>query len=181
MVLIIRINRTLSFSITSPSSTPKSHSFPTQNPPKMAVLKPTSQTLLTTSNQNNLLPLLAPTLSSSLYLLTHLHRLLHSTTIFLLLRTYVLTSLLLSQSLYASQLLLIQTYYASLLLSSQFFTFLLQLSKISYRATEGLRKKLWFEFMVFALGGGNGLILMLFWPGWIVLGGGIGAFRLILG
>lgn len=44
-----------------------------------------------------------------------------------------------------------------------------EMGRMGWKATEGLRKKLWFEFMVFVLGGGNGLFLLVFWPGWIVL------------
>jgi hypothetical protein len=36
-----------------------------------------------------------------------------------------------------------------------------------------MRKKLFMEFMIFVLGGGNQLILVLFWPGWVIVGGGI--------
>lgn len=36
-----------------------------------------------------------------------------------------------------------------------------------------LRKKVFFEFMCFILGTGNGLFLLLFWPGWLILGGAI--------
>lgn len=33
-----------------------------------------------------------------------------------------------------------------------------------------LRKKLEFEFFVLILGSGNGIMLMVFWPGWILVG-----------
>ncbi|CAN8102025.1 unnamed protein product [Discula destructiva] len=33
-----------------------------------------------------------------------------------------------------------------------------------------LRKKLEFEFFVLILGTGNGIILLVFWPGWILIG-----------
>lgn len=35
--------------------------------------------------------------------------------------------------------------------------------------SERLRHKLYFEVVVFVLGGGNGVFLLLFWPGWIVV------------
>lgn len=41
---------------------------------------------------------------------------------------------------------------------------------ISWKALEPLRNKLFKEFMIFVLGGGNGVILAVFWPGWIVVG-----------
>jgi len=42
--------------------------------------------------------------------------------------------------------------------------------KMGWRASEPLRQKLFFEFMVFVLGGGYGILLILLWPGWIVVG-----------
>jgi hypothetical protein len=36
---------------------------------------------------------------------------------------------------------------------------------------KGLRRRIFHEFAMFILGGGNALILMLFWPGWWVLAG----------
>lgn len=49
------------------------------------------------------------------------------------------------------------------------------LSKIAWAAWNSkqgrrLRKKLEFEFFVLILGSGNGLILVVFWPGWILIG-----------
>lgn len=45
--------------------------------------------------------------------------------------------------------------------------------KRGWKATEELRKKLFFEFMAFVLGaGGNQILLVVFWPGWVVLVGG---------
>lgn len=49
------------------------------------------------------------------------------------------------------------------------------LSKIAWGAWNSkqcrrLRKKLEFEFFVLILGSGNGIILMMFWPGWILVG-----------
>lgn len=49
------------------------------------------------------------------------------------------------------------------------------LSKLAWGAwnskqSRRLRKKLEFEFFVLILGSGNGIILMVFWPGWILVG-----------
>ncbi|KAK3943228.1 hypothetical protein QBC46DRAFT_43349 [Diplogelasinospora grovesii] len=44
------------------------------------------------------------------------------------------------------------------------------------KATKRLRKKLEFEFFVLILGpGGNALCLMVFWPGWLIIGATIWA------
>ncbi|KAG6000926.1 hypothetical protein E4U21_004877 [Claviceps maximensis] len=39
------------------------------------------------------------------------------------------------------------------------------------RSTQALRKKLFYEVAVFILGSGNPVILLLLWPGWLVVGG----------
>ncbi|KAG5979413.1 hypothetical protein E4U55_005189 [Claviceps digitariae] len=39
------------------------------------------------------------------------------------------------------------------------------------KSTEALRKKLFYEFAVFVLGCGNPVILLLLWPGWLIVGG----------
>lgn len=50
-----------------------------------------------------------------------------------------------------------------------------------WQGSEGLRKKLWFELVVFVLGNGNGILLIVFWPGWIVVGGLVVGGRVICG
>ncbi|KAM3515938.1 hypothetical protein MY11210_000478 [Beauveria gryllotalpidicola] len=39
------------------------------------------------------------------------------------------------------------------------------------KSTRVLRDKLFHEFALFVLGAGNGLFLLVLWPGWIVIGG----------
>ncbi|KAG5982326.1 hypothetical protein E4U43_006459, partial [Claviceps pusilla] len=39
------------------------------------------------------------------------------------------------------------------------------------KSTEALRKKVFYEIAVFILGCGNPVILLLLWPGWLVVGG----------
>lgn len=50
-----------------------------------------------------------------------------------------------------------------------------------WKALAPLRKKLEYEFFVFVLGGGKGIILFVFWPGWIVVGSAIGGVMWICG
>ncbi|PFH55620.1 hypothetical protein XA68_17944 [Ophiocordyceps unilateralis] len=38
------------------------------------------------------------------------------------------------------------------------------------RAVELVRARLFYEFALFILGGGNALFLLLFWPGWVLVG-----------
>ncbi|CAL3971468.1 unnamed protein product [Diplocarpon coronariae] len=114
--------------------------------------------------------LLSPALAHSLTLFSVCHRLLSTTTLFLFLRTYMLSLLLLRNSLYASQFLALQ-------LARNSLAAVRAACRMGWKATENLRKKLFFEFMVFVLGGGNALMLVLFWPGWIVLGGALGLWK----
>lgn len=39
------------------------------------------------------------------------------------------------------------------------------------KSAQALRKKLVYEFAVFVLGSGNFIILLLLWPGWLVVAG----------
>ncbi len=133
---------------------------------KMTVLtiSPTATTTITIS-------LLSPALTHSLYLATTFRRLFSTTTLFIFFRAYMLYLLLIKNSLYVSRLLGLQAQYTSLLLARNSVAALKRATRMGWKSTERLRRKLWFEFMVFVLGGGgNGLILVLFWPGWIVLG-----------
>ncbi|KAH9220111.1 hypothetical protein DL95DRAFT_383460 [Leptodontidium sp. 2 PMI_412] len=126
-------------------------------------ISPTSTTTITIS-------LLSPALTHSFYLASTFHRLLSTTTLFLFLRTYMLSLLLLQNSLYVSQVLLLKANYTTLLVAKNSLAITKEMGRMGWKASENLRKKLWFEFMVFVLGGGgNGLILLVFWPGWIVL------------
>ena len=140
----------------------------------MAVLipLPSPSALLSTTSNTNIIKLLSPALTHSLYFVAVFQRLLSTTTFFLFLRAYVSSLFILRQTFYASQLLLIQSYYASTLLAKQMHPVLKQGTKRGWKATEKFRNKLFFEFVVFMLGGGNQVLLLIFWPGWIVVGGG---------
>ncbi|KAH6676329.1 hypothetical protein B0J14DRAFT_636488 [Halenospora varia] len=155
--------------------------------PTQAVLSKPAQ------SQKNALTTLSPSLYYPLYYATTLlPRLLTSTTLFLTFRLALLSYHLLWHSYYASTIILLQTYYASnyLALHSYYASCYLALQsyyastvvakrlcvagkfggKMVWKRSEHLRNKLWFEFVVFALGGGNGMLLLVFWPGWLVIG-----------
>lgn len=137
----------------------------------MLVQQTPSSTLLAPSD---VLSFLSPALTHSLYLAVVFQRLLSSTTVFVLFRAYLLSLLLLRQSFYASQILLVQSYFASGVVAQQIKRTAIQTLTLSWRATTPLRKKLIFEFFVFVLGaGGNNIILLVFWPGWLVVGPGV--------
>lgn len=132
-------------------------------------------------NNRPLLTLLSPALSSSLYLATIFQRLLSTTTLFLFLRAYILSLILLRQSYHISQILLLQSYYASSILAKHGFWASKEGARRAWKASEKLRNKLFFEFAVFILGGGNQVILIVFWPGWIVVGGGVWGVWMVCG
>jgi hypothetical protein len=153
---------------------------------RMTVLNPSPNpsTLLAPSNKQNqnVLSLLAPALTHSYYLAILFQRILSTTTIFLFFRAYILSTILLRQSFYASQILFMQSYYASAVLAKQLCWTSKVALHISRKESEKLRNKLIFEFMVFVLGsGGNSLLLIVFWPGWIVVGGGVYGIYWIVG
>ncbi|KAG0652479.1 hypothetical protein D0Z07_0331 [Hyphodiscus hymeniophilus] len=138
----------------------------------MTVLTPSSNpsALLFTTSSASIINLLSPALTHSLYFATIFQRLVNTATLFLFVRAYVSSLFVLRQTFCTSQLLLIQTYYASAMLARQLYLVSRLGMKKGWKATEKIRNKLFFEFMVFALGGGNHLLLLVFWPGWFVLG-----------
>ncbi|KAJ4158711.1 uncharacterized protein LMH87_009225 [Akanthomyces muscarius] len=95
-----------------------------------------------------------------------------------------LSSLLCRRAYFFASVSLASAYYAARFLA--FYTLLatklgaLHGSTTSVRAaaavwdmktTRMLRDKLFYEFALFILGAGNGLFLLVLWPGWIVIGG----------
>ena len=141
---------------------------------KMAILTASRNPItITTQNAKPILTILSPAFTNPYYLVTILQRLLSTTTLFLLFRTYLLSLFLLHQSHHASQILLFQSLYASSIACKNAYWASKQGIRLLWRSTEGMRKKLFMEFMIFVLGGGNQLILVVFWPGWILVGGGI--------
>jgi hypothetical protein len=157
---------------------PPTSSLPTQAP-----------ALTSTLHQTSLLPRLLNTTTSFLYLrayiLTHilsflpplyylttvLSRLISNTTRVPTLQLFILSQVLLIQAYWVASLLAVQSYYASLLVLRQGWWLGKGGVRYAWKGSEGLRKKLWFELVVFVLGNGNGIVLILFWPGWIVIAG----------
>ncbi|KAE8448664.1 hypothetical protein EG329_009089 [Mollisiaceae sp. DMI_Dod_QoI] len=145
----------------------------------MTVLTPSPNPtrILTRSATRNILQLLAPAFNNSVYLATIFQKLLSTTTLFLFFRAYFFSLMLLQQSYYLTSALLMQSYYAS-----RFTYWISSIAArggywgakkslgMSWKALEPLRQKLFKEFMIFILGSGNGFILAIFWPGWIVVG-----------
>lgn len=96
-----------------------------------------------------------------------------SLSVFLCWQAYCLSSIALQNALYVSKILAFQAY-----LSSKYgvwYTWLVSSSATSMvwnsRIVQEWRKNSFHNFAVFILGSGNGLILVLFWPGWLLIGG----------
>lgn len=101
------------------------------------------------------------------------HYLLSWLSSFLYIQTYFITRLAAVNAFYASRFLLVQAFIAtkfgawvSLNMSAKAIADVWEA-----RSTQMLRRKFFYEFAVFVLGSGNAMILLLFWPGWIVVGG----------
>ncbi|KAH8678648.1 hypothetical protein BGZ60DRAFT_248025 [Tricladium varicosporioides] len=89
---------------------------------------------------------------------------------YLALHSYYVSCFLALHSYYASCYLALQSYHASAVVAKRLCVAGKFGGKIAWKRSEHLRNKLWFEFVVFALGGGNGMLLLVFWPGWLVIG-----------
>lgn len=125
-------------------------------------------------HHRNISPLLAPALTTTLYLAhissTILQRL-SILTLKILLQITFLLSFTLQHTFYASKILLQHTHLVSSEVLRQSYRTTRRAVAVMWKATEKGRERLFFEFMVFILGCGNGLCLVLFWPGWILFGG----------
>ncbi|KAH8809043.1 hypothetical protein F5884DRAFT_391591 [Xylogone sp. PMI_703] len=146
--------------ITTTITTQSAPSSPMTSPPKAV--------------QVNIANLLAPAFTSSLYLVQALQQVIRTTTFFLLFRSYILSGLLLRQLLSLSLIVLIQSFYASCLVCRKSGKAASLGWSLSWKALQPLRKKIAYEVWTTLLGGGNGLILVIFWPGWILVWGGMG-------
>ena len=144
----------------------------------MAVLPPSSQILASTTASSQILTLLAPALTHSFNFASIFRRLISTTALFVLFRAYILSALLLRHSLYTTQILLIRSYCATMLLSKQGCLATKTAMRMAWKSMEPLGKRILFEIALFLLGGGNLLLLVIFWPGWIVIGGVLGVWRL---
>lgn len=112
---------------------------------------------------------LGPTLAYA----AHFQNLVGSLSVFLCWRAYLLTCVSLAQAYYATRFL---AFYA--LMGTKLGA--LYGAAVSSRAavavwdmktTQMLRDKLFYEFALFILGAGNGVFLLVLWPGWIVIAG----------
>ncbi|KAI5457052.1 hypothetical protein BGZ63DRAFT_428482 [Mariannaea sp. PMI_226] len=128
--------------------------------------------------RSDIIRLLGPAVEAVL----HFQSILSSVSLFVCLRVWFVASIACANILYASKIMALNA-----LVATKFGAF--HGATITSKAVAGvwnsrriqaLRKKLFYEFAVFILGGGNILFIILFWPGWWVLGGGIWGFWMLL-
>ena len=116
--------------------------------------------LLTT----NIIPTLAPTLRFAL----ECQRFLNTASLFVIIRTYFIASRILNATQdIAVRSLVTVTYVLS---GTAAFWWALCWAAWNSQPTRRLRKKIVFEFFTLILGCGNNLCLIVFWPGWWILG-----------
>ncbi|KAK3352873.1 hypothetical protein B0T25DRAFT_568122 [Lasiosphaeria hispida] len=123
--------------------------------------KPTRPVALHHRSDVNVISNLGPFLNRAL----QFQQLLSSATLLLFIRTVFAARLLATILLLASRVAAFRT------LLAVNITKRLSWSLWDSKPSRRFRKKLEFEFFVLVLGpGGNALLLLLFWPGWIILG-----------
>ncbi|KAK5652108.1 hypothetical protein OQA88_10886 [Cercophora sp. LCS_1] len=99
-------------------------------------------------------------------------RLLGSATFILAVRTYLAATLIGRALLFASHVAALRTLILSKAIAFKSIVAVRQLAWSLWNSKQSrrVRKKIEFEFFVLFLGPANVLCLMLFWPGWLVLG-----------
>jgi hypothetical protein len=100
-------------------------------------------------------------------------QILSSATLLLFLRTYLAARVIGAALLFGSRVAALNAFFASRLLALKSATMTQQALTMLWNSQTSirLRKKLEYEFFVLILGPtGNLMCLLLFWPGWVVLG-----------
>jgi len=134
-----------------------------QRPTTLLSRTSTSKSHTLQNSKSTTLDVVTPALNISLLLATTLRSIL-----------YTLSIIALFQITYTVQYtkLIIQTIFLYTgYLTKITFNYARYAGDNGWKRTESLRRKLFFEFMVFILGCGNGILLIVLWPGWILVGG----------
>ncbi|KAK4097686.1 hypothetical protein N658DRAFT_433532 [Parathielavia hyrcaniae] len=120
------------------------------------------------SQRSDVISTLYPLVTSAV----QVQQLLGSAAFHLFVRTYFAASMVAALSLWASKSIAWRTLLASraLAVRSLFLARRLTWTAWDSKTSRRIRRKLQFEFFVLLLGpGGNALLLMIFWPGWLML------------
>lgn len=113
--------------------------------------------------------LLFTTLTPLVHSLLHIQRLLSGLSIYLLTQAYTAACITLSTALWSSRFLLINAFFAA---QAAFWISRQAIWRTwTSKKVVALRDATFNSFATWILGSGNGLILMLFWPGWWCLAG----------
>lgn len=110
-------------------------------------------------------------MSPTLAYIIHFQNIIGSFSVFLCWRAYLLASVSLARAVWATRLLAFYAFVGTKLGALQGATAIVALWDM--KMTRTLRDKLFHEFALFILGAGNGIFLLVLWPGWVVLGGAI--------
>lgn len=133
---------------------------------KVAILTaPTTEPAVSIQPRSKLLNLLRPTLKTTL----RCHQLVSSAILFCFLRTYFAASLAATSGIAITRFIAVFTIATSRVA-------LVQSGKTSYvawnsKTMKKLRKKINYEVQNLVLGPGQALFVVIFWPGWWLLGG----------
>lgn len=102
-----------------------------------------------------------------------LHHRFLNISLFICLQSYFISHALLAGTSYACKRLLFYAFIASVFILKHGFAMSTKaISDIwDSRSVQKVRARIFYEFAVFILGCGNAMFLLIFWPGWLLLGG----------
>ncbi len=130
------------------------------------------------SQRSDVIAILHPLVSSAV----QLQQLLGSAAVHLLVRTYFAATLVAAASLWATRSIVWRALLASGILAARALSLTRRLAWTAWdcKRARRFRKRLEFEIFVLILGpGGNALLMLIFWPGWLFLAGlGLGIWQL---
>ncbi|KAG9251983.1 uncharacterized protein F5Z01DRAFT_626558 [Emericellopsis atlantica] len=126
---------------------------------------------LSLGTANTLLSALTPTFVNAL----RLQRMIHAVSAFLCFQAYILAC----TTLYASKIVALNGWLATKVSASTSATWVWYAWES--QTCRALRKKAFHEVATFILGGGQTVFLMVFWPGWLVLGPVAGGVWMMVG
>ena len=139
---------------------------------KTVILPGASSAQLRISASNypsNILGTLGPTLEFA----AQCQNIIGSISVFLSWQAYWIASLALANAFYASRILALQAYIATRY--GAFYSLLFSGKALflawNCKSVQWLRKAMFMNFAFFILGSGQTFMLVLFWPGWLIVGG----------